>query len=136
MFEKKNKRMLPIQSLIGTGMTIQGNICFKGGMRIDGEVLGNVYTTESDGSLLVISETGCVKGHVQVEHLVVSGKVEGPIDASKLLELHPSAKVSGDVRYKALEMHPGAVVEGKLSHEKTEEPEASKLSLASSNNTK
>lgn len=136
MFEKKNKRMLPIQSLIGTGMTIQGNICFKGGMRIDGEVLGNVYAAEAEGSLLVISETGCVTGHVQVEHLVVSGKVEGPIDASKLLELHSSAKVSGDVRYKALEMHPGAVVEGKLSHEKNEEPESTKLSLASSNNMK
>ncbi|WP_370260830.1 polymer-forming cytoskeletal protein [Limnobacter sp.] len=131
MFSKKDKRLLPIQSLVGSDMTIKGDLRFKGGLRIDGEVDGNVVAEEGSKSLLVISETGKVRGSVRVGHVVVSGAIEGPIEASELLELHPSANVSGDVRYKALEMHPGAVVDGTLHHEQLDAaPKA--LALASS----
>ncbi|MCQ8894867.1 polymer-forming cytoskeletal protein [Limnobacter humi] len=131
MFSKKSKRMLPIQSLVGAGMHIKGDMKFKGGLRIDGEVDGNVVAEEGEKSLLVISETGRVRGSVQVGHVVVSGHIVGPIEAKELLELHPSANVSGDVRYKALEMHPGAVVDGTLQHEQDDSAPA-KLALASS----
>ncbi|HEX4842279.1 MAG TPA: polymer-forming cytoskeletal protein [Limnobacter sp.] len=131
MFSKKDKRLLPIQSLVGSDMVIKGDLRFKGGLRIDGEVDGNVFADEGSKSLLVISETGKVRGSVRVGHVVVSGAIEGPIDASELLELHPSANVSGDVRYKALEMHPGAVVDGTLQHENSDVI-AKPLALASS----
>ena len=56
MFSKKNtKRLLPIQSLIGADMAVKGDLRFKGGMRIDGEVDGNVIADESVHSWLVIS---------------------------------------------------------------------------------
>jgi cytoskeletal protein CcmA (bactofilin family) len=43
MFSKKNtKRLLPIQSLVGVDMILRGDLRFKGGLRIDGEVDGNV----------------------------------------------------------------------------------------------
>lgn len=131
MFSKKSKRMLPIQSLIGAGMSIKGDLRFKGGMRIDGDVEGNVVADDSEQSLLVISETGKVRGSIRVGHVVVSGAIVGPIEASQLLELHPSANVSGDVRYKALEMHPGAVVDGTLQHDGDDAAPA-KLALATS----
>ena len=58
MFSKKNtKRLLPIQSLVGADMVLKGDLHFKGGLRIDGEVDGNVVADESSQSLLVISET-------------------------------------------------------------------------------
>lgn len=132
MFSKKNaKRLLPIQSLVGTDMMIKGDLHFKGGLRIDGEVNGNVIADDSTQSLLVISETGQVRGSVRVGHVVVSGRIEGPIEANQLLELHPSANVSGDVRYRALEMHPGAIVDGTL-HFESDEVMPGKLALASS----
>ncbi len=133
MFSKKNtKRLLPIQSLVGADMVLKGDLSFKGGLRIDGEVFGNVTADENAQSLLVISETGKVRGSVRVGHVVVSGLIEGPIQVNQLLELHSSANVSGDVRYRALEMHPGAVVHGTLHHE-GEEVMPGKLALASSN---
>jgi cytoskeletal protein CcmA (bactofilin family) len=67
--------------------------------------------------MLVISETGAVEGEVRAGHLVVAGRITGPVTASELLELQPKARVHGDVRYRALEMHHGAIVEGTLSHE-------------------
>jgi cytoskeletal protein CcmA (bactofilin family) len=132
MFSKKStKRLLPIQSLVGVDMVLKGDLYFKGGLRIDGEVQGHVIAEDNAQSLLVISETGKVRGSVRVGHIVVSGLIEGPIQANQLLELHPSANVSGDVRYKALEMHPGAVVDGNLHHE-SDEAMPGKLALASS----
>lgn len=76
MFSKKNtKRLLPIQSLVGADMVLKGDLHFKGGLRIDGEVDGNVVADESSQSLLVISETGKVRGSVRVGHVVVSGLI-------------------------------------------------------------
>ena len=133
MFSKQSKNMLPIQSLIGAGVVIKGDLNFKGGLRIDGEIEGNVIAHQGDEkSLLIISETGKIHGSVQVGHMVVSGSIVGPIQASELLELHPSANVSGDVIYKALEMHPGAIVDGTLHHNHAETATA-RLALASSN---
>jgi cytoskeletal protein CcmA (bactofilin family) len=44
MFGKSNKPS-PIDSLIGAGTTIEGDITFVGGLRIDGHVKGNVKAT-------------------------------------------------------------------------------------------
>jgi cytoskeletal protein CcmA (bactofilin family) len=58
---------------------------------------------------------------------VVSGKVNGPIFVSDVLELQPKAQVIGDVHYRAVEIHHGAVVEGRLIHEVPEARPALKL---------
>ncbi|MFN9678693.1 MAG: polymer-forming cytoskeletal protein, partial [Betaproteobacteria bacterium] len=69
------------------------------------------------GGMLVVSETGVVEGEVRTAHLVVAGRINGPVMASELVELQPKARVNGDVLYRALEMHHGAIVEGRLTHD-------------------
>lgn len=128
MFGRKTKNT--IDSLIGVSTKIEGNIHFKGGLRIDGHVKGNVIADGDDASMLVISEHAKVEGEVRVAYLVVNGEILGPVYSSELLELQPKARITGDVNYKALEMHGGAVVTGKLSHDQSEEPV---LKLALSN---
>ncbi len=120
-----------IDSLIGSSTSIEGDLHFKGGLRIDGKVKGNVVAEEGEGSLLVISENARVEGEVRVAHLIVNGEIVGPVFSADLLELQPKARISGDVHYKALEMHGGALVSGKLTHEAVGEPV---LKLAASGN--
>jgi cytoskeletal protein CcmA (bactofilin family) len=120
-----------IDSLIGISTSIQGDVHFKGGLRIDGNVKGNVVADPSESSMLVISEHAKVEGEVRVAHLVVNGEILGPVFSSELLELQPRARITGDVYYKALEMHGGALVSGKLTHDQVGEPV---LKLALSNN--
>ncbi len=118
MFERR-KRTSPqkrIDSLIGAGTVVHGDVNFAGGLRIDGEVHGNVVSASGEPSTLVISEKAQVKGEIRVSHLVVNGSVDGPIAADDYLELQPKASVTGDVTYKTLEMHVGAVVKGRLDH--------------------
>jgi len=117
MFGKKSAPT-QIASLIGVGSTVTGELSFSGGLRIDGTVRGAVRSADgAKAGMLVISETGVVEGEVCVSHVVVAGRIAGPVHASELLELQPKAKVAGDIRYKALEMHHGAVVDGLLIHD-------------------
>ncbi|MDB5727784.1 MAG: polymer-forming cytoskeletal protein [Noviherbaspirillum sp.] len=119
-----------IDSLIGVSTTIEGNIQFKGGLRIDGQVKGNVIADAEDESMLVISEHAKVEGEVRAAHLVVNGEITGTVHSTDLLELQSRARITGDVFYKALEMHGGALVSGKLTHDQLGEPV---LKLALSN---
>ena len=111
---KDHAPMKRIDSLIGTGTTLTGNILFTGGLRIDGTVLGNVHASNGATSTLVISEDAKVAGEIRVSHLVINGEVEGTVHASDYLELQAKAKVKGDIHYQRLEMHVGANVEGRL----------------------
>ena len=113
MFGKKSQP--PIKSLIAQGTRIEGNVKFTEGLRVDGEVFGDIQaSTEEAGSLLVISEASVVQGAVQADHVIINGTVRGPVHARELLELQPKAKIEGDVSYVALEMHQGATISGQL----------------------
>lgn len=132
MFGKKPpKPQTRIDSLIGAGTRIEGNVIFAGGLRIDGEVKGDVRCAEGQASTLVISEHARVEGQIAVAHLVVNGTIAGPVHATDFVELQPRSRVTGDVHYTSIEMHLGAVVDGRLVHKSAAaEPKAVELKLA------
>ncbi|WP_280154253.1 polymer-forming cytoskeletal protein [Piscinibacter sp. XHJ-5] len=129
MFSSKKKQP-PIRTLIGEGTVIQGELRFTEGLRIDGEVHGDVVATGEGHSILVISEKARVLGKVRAAHVIINGTVQGPIQSDELLELQPKACISGDVRYEVLEMHQGATIDGELRPLKAEEKPALKLAAA------
>ena len=117
MFRKQaNKPQNRIDSLIGAGTRIEGNVSFVGGLRVDGEIKGNVTATGDQPSTLVVSEQARIDGEIRVSHLVVNGAINGPVFSAEFLELQAHSRVKGDVHYNSLEMHLGAVVEGRLVH--------------------
>ena len=133
MFGKKtNKPQGRIDSLIGAGTSLVGDVSFTGGLRIDGEVKGNVRGVEGQPATLVISEHARIEGEISVSHLVINGTVIGPVHSSEFLELQTRARVTGDVEYSTIEMQLGAVVQGRLVHEGTP-AKAVELKLAASN---
>jgi len=132
MFGKTSKPHNKIDSLIGAGTMIEGDINFSGGLRIDGEVRGNVRASGDQASTLVISEHACIDGEVRVSHMVVNGTVNGPIHSSGFLELQPHARVTGDVEYNTIEMNLGAIVQGRLVHQGGGGIKAVELKLAAS----
>ncbi len=121
MFKKQpSKPQNRIDSLIGAGTRIEGNVTFSGGLRVDGEVIGNVAAVPDQPSTLVVSEQARIDGEITVSHLVVNGTINGPVRASEFLELQSRCRVKGDVQYNVLEMHLGAIVEGRLAHASAE----------------
>jgi cytoskeletal protein CcmA (bactofilin family) len=130
MFAKKKQP--PIRTLIGEGTVIRGELIFTDGLRIDGEVQGDVIASAQGASILVISEKARVIGKVKAGHVIINGHVTGPVESDQLLELQPKAVIVGDVKYEALEMHQGASIDGELHPLKAEEkPALIKLAASS-----
>ncbi|MCW5650074.1 MAG: polymer-forming cytoskeletal protein [Ramlibacter sp.] len=112
MFGKKAQP--PIKSLIAQGSRIEGNLKFTDGLRVDGEVMGDIRANAESPSILVISESASVHGEIHADHVIINGSVQGPVHALELLELQPKARIEGDVHYRAVEMHQGAMISGQL----------------------
>jgi cytoskeletal protein CcmA (bactofilin family) len=114
---KPPKPQTRIDSLVGVGTVVEGNIAFTGGLRVDGRVRGNVLTADDQPSTLVLSEKAQIEGEIRVSHAVINGTVIGPVYGAEYVELQPKSNVTGDVHYRTLEIQLGAVVQGRLVHE-------------------
>ncbi|MEY4593348.1 MAG: hypothetical protein RIR18_2243 [Pseudomonadota bacterium] len=122
MFSRKSKKPEQshgrIDSLIGEGVHIIGEVRFKGGLRLEGRVNGSVCNDETNVGALVVGPLGVIEGDVNVTNLIVDGTIRGSIYAQKGVELGRTARVLGNIHYGFLEMHSGAVFEGHMvSHQ-------------------
>ena len=113
-FKKANKIDNRIDTLVGSETSIEGDLHFGGGLRVDGAIRGNIVEQNGTPSTLIISEHGRVEGAVTAAKIVLNGKVTGTVKSSHFVELQTKARITGDLYYKSLEMHTGAVIEGKL----------------------
>lgn len=114
MFTRKSKDT-EIETLIGPGTRVDGDLRVTGGVHVEGRVFGNVATAEpSADALIEIAEAGVVEGNVDVPRVVVHGEVRGDIRARDRIELGPKARVAGSVVYGVIEMAAGAVIQGRL----------------------
>jgi len=93
--KKTNKPQNQIDSLIGMGTHVVGDISFSGGLRIDGHVRGDITATGDRPSTLMLSDQASIEGKIRVSHVVINGTVAGSIHADEYLELQARAKVSG-----------------------------------------
>lgn len=112
--DKVSKPVETIDTLVGSGSILQGDLEFTGGLRVDGHIKGHVSAQDSNNGTLVLSESGVVEGDINVPHVVINGTVNGNIASTGHIELQASAKITGDIHYKAVEMELGAVLNGSL----------------------
>lgn len=126
MFGKKRRSNGVIQTLVGDGTRIKGDVRFDGGCHVDGVIHGNVIADRDSEAFLSISSEGLVDGSVRVPTVILNGKVQGDVYASVRVELGPSAKVFGNLHYELLEMAAGAEINGKLIHDSAQSKSPSK----------
>ena len=116
MFKRKQNKNLKIDTLIGAGTRINGDVEFTGGLHLDGYISGNVSSEPNTDAILSVSEQGGIEGSVSVPNVILNGIVKGDIDATLRVELGEKARVLGNVRYSAIETAVGAQINGKLIH--------------------
>lgn len=119
MFNRRKTQIKPFQidTLIGAGTRINGDVQFSGGLHLDGTVVGNVTAEAATGSKLSVSDSGTVEGSINVATVVLNGTVQGDIVAATRVDLGSTAKVNGNVYYGLIEMTMGAQINGKLIHQ-------------------
>ena len=96
-------------SVLGSDLTITGDIAASADLHIDGTVEGDISCTA-----LVQGETSTIKGGVTAESARLAGRVTGSISARELVILK-TARIEGDVHYDALTIEQGAQVEGRFA---------------------
>jgi len=123
MFKRRNShpKVFNIDTLIGAGTRVHGDIQFVGGLHVDGRVQGNIVAAgerqaDKKSASLSISDSGEVEGSVHAPHVILNGTVVGDIVADRRVELGATAKVDGNVYYGLIEMAMGAQINGKLIH--------------------
>jgi len=120
----RDPRQARIDTLIGKAARVQGDIEFKGGLHLDGRIVGGVRSDDSRDSTLLVSETGYIEGAVQVPNVVLNGTIRGDIHAIERVVLGATAKVEGNLYYGVIEMTLGAQIIGKLVRLEPETPPA------------
>jgi len=103
-----------VDTLIGPNTEATGDINFRGGMRIEGVVRGNVKATGDNDAVLVLATAARVEGTVEAPTVVVNGSIHGDLHAHKRADLKATARIEGDVHYASLGMEQGAVINGNL----------------------
>jgi len=106
---KKEKNTDRISTFIGADASIDGAIEFKGTIRVDGRVKGNI---SSNGGTVVVGEKGVVNAEISVNVAVVMGEVNGSIDAKERIEVYPPGRLGGKIQSPNVSIEPGGIFNG------------------------
>lgn len=103
-----------VDSLIGPGCLVEGVVVFRGGLRVDGRIAGEVRAAPGTGGSLQLSAQGRIDGEVRARNITISGELIGNLHAAGRVELLPRARIIGNISYASLAMQAGACVSGNL----------------------
>jgi len=105
----ERKRSERIETMIGEGTLIEGDVKGMNSLLVNGTVTGNVSTENS----IRVGTTGIIKGNVKANSALIGGVIEGDLDAEKSAVLGPKSRLMGDLRTARLKIEEGATFEGR-----------------------
>ncbi len=97
-------------SIVGTGMTVRGDLETDGVVKVEGTVDGHVKA----GSQVLVAKGGVVHGDIETTEAVVGGIVHGAIRAKERVEVQAGAAVEGDVTTRRIAVAEGATLNGQI----------------------
>ena len=105
-----------IHTLLAAGLRIEGNVSFVGGLRIEGEVLGDVLAVGDSNNTIMICKSGKVTGAVRSQFVILNGQVCGSLHSTQSVEVLENGRIIGDiVDCKSVEVHAGGIIAGSLT---------------------
>ncbi len=107
-------------TLISEGCKIKGEITGRGNFMINGEIDGQC---DIEGTVTVAKD-GFWRGTIKADSIIVTGTVEGEIQASDAVEIGDTARVSGSISGASIAVAEGAIVEGEMQTTGQDQPTA------------
>ena len=108
---------ISINTILGKGSSITGNLRINGFVRLDGDIDGNL---ETDGNV-IIGDNARIRGDVKAKSVIISGIVVGNIIAQEGIKILSEAAVLGDVISRKVQIDDKATFNGKCISIKDEE---------------
>jgi cytoskeletal protein CcmA (bactofilin family) len=97
-----------IDSVVGKGTVIDGNLRVNGSTKIDGTVKGSVNAKQT----LIVGKDSLIKGDVVCRSAIIGGTVEGNLNVQEIVEFQSGARMLGDIMCKGLIVQEGVFFEG------------------------
>jgi cytoskeletal protein CcmA (bactofilin family) len=97
-------------SVIGSGISVNGDIEASVDLHIFGKVTGDVRC-----AMLLLGPAGEVKGDVFADAIRVAGSIHGRVE-TRDLAVEAGAHIAGDVTYSRIKISNGGIVDGKFTH--------------------
>jgi cytoskeletal protein CcmA (bactofilin family) len=97
-----------LNGFLDKGSRLKGELHFEETFRVDGRFEGKIPS----GGELILGDSAEVEAEVHVARVSINGVFRGTIDASERVEIHPRARVSGEIRTPILSIEEGAFFEG------------------------
>ena len=98
-------------SIVGTGMTVEGDCETDGSLLIEGTIRGDVRA----GKSVVIGKDGLLEGTIYTQDAVIAGRVLGAVYAESHLELQATSQVSGEIQARRMRVEDGAALQGQVA---------------------
>ena len=99
---------ISINTIIGKGSAISGNMKVNGFIRIDGDIDGNL---ETDGNVIV-GENARIRGDLTAKSVIIGGIIKGNIRANESVKILAEAAVIGDVISRRVQVDGSAIIHG------------------------
>lgn len=99
----------PSKNVLASDVEIKGNLKFSGELTFEGKLEGEI---NSDG-VLNLGDTAIVNGNINVQSVVVRGKINGNIVAKERIEIKAKTELFGDIRAAKLAVEEGVTFVGK-----------------------
>jgi len=96
-------------SIIGSDLTVRGDLKSKGEIQIDGAVEGNV-----NADSILVTREGNVQGDLKASAVTLHGRVKGSIIGGKV-HLHPTSALDGEITYERITIDDGAQFSGQMN---------------------
>jgi len=97
-----------INTIVGPGSFIRGELKISGFIRIDGDIDGNLETP----GRVIIGENARVRGDIRSQMITIGGVVQGDVIAPEGVTILSSGMVLGDVLTKRLQVEDSVILSG------------------------
>lgn len=97
-----------LNSILGRGSAIEGNLKVQSSMRVDGRIKGQIQVTDS----LVVGKDGEIDGEIRAKNIIVGGRIKGKIFASGKVVLEAKSSFQGELKTSKLVIDDGALFDG------------------------
>jgi cytoskeletal protein CcmA (bactofilin family) len=111
------KEDFSINTIVGPGTSVSGDIESAGFTRVDGNVMGDLKAR----GRVIIGERARMKSNVSGTFITIGGVVFGNVLASERLIILSSGLVMGDIITRRIEAEKGCLIHGRVRVCKTEE---------------
>ena len=97
------------KNILNSDVEITGTLKFTGELTFDGKLNGDIA---SEG-ILNLGDNAVIKGNLNVNSVVLRGKINGNVTANERIEIKAGTELFGDIRSAKLAIEEGVTFEGK-----------------------